>query len=63
MYKVYKDRIDVEGIAHYYEMKSLYNGNEKPYTIEEKTLWKNRAIELLSRRTLSSINVNDFLSW
>ena len=63
LYDVIKDRIDVEGIAHYYELVQVHNGTEKPYTPEQKLIYKTRAIELLKYRTLSSISLNTFLTW
>jgi len=65
MYEVIKDRIDVEGIAHYYVLMKLYKDAENiPYTPEEKELYKNRAIDLLEKRTMSGgLTVSLFNSW
>ncbi len=64
MYLVYKDRIDVEGIAHYYSLIKLYGDTERPYTQAEKELYKSRAIDLVTRRTLpGGLNLNLFMSW
>ena len=62
-YDVVKDKIDIEGIAHYYELTQLYNGNEKPYTPEQKATYKKRAIELLQYRSMSQLTLNTFLTW
>ncbi len=63
MYDVYKDRIDVEGVAHYYEIVNIYSGAEKPYTLEEKAIYQQRAVELLKKRDIRGMTLNTFLLW
>ena len=63
MYDVYKDRIDVEGISHYHALLEIHNGNEKPYTPEEKAIYKARAVDLLTRRSLKQLTLAEFVTW
>ena len=63
LYDVYKDRIDVEGISHYNTLYELYNKDEIPYTLEEKAIYKSRAIEFLSNKSMNRLYLDEFISW
>ncbi len=65
MYEVIKDRIDVEGISHYYVLMKLYKDAQPvPYTPAQREEYKNRAIALLENRTMAGgLTINLFNSW
>ena len=63
MYDVYKDRIDVEGVSHYKALLEIHNGAVKPYTQEEKAIYRARAIELLNTRSMKQLTLEEFLAW
>ncbi len=64
MYDVYKDRISVEGISHYYTLLDIYGNGIEPYSVEEKAIYKQRAKDLLGDgRVMKGLDLSDFIGW